>query len=129
MNDFKVISSIPRAGQLNSALLLGFTGDFTRFDNYKQLNAFLGLDLNRYQSGKYIKDDTINRRGSSQGRAVETEMIRSMIRNQNKIQNYIIDYYYKLKKPPFNKHDKVALIACANHLNRTIINLIHTSTL
>ncbi|WP_375711703.1 transposase, partial [Lactobacillus amylovorus] len=23
-----------------------------RFDNYKQLNAFLGLDLNRYQSGK-----------------------------------------------------------------------------
>lgn len=129
MNDFKVISSIPGAGQLNSALLLGFTGDFTRFDNYKQLNAFLGLDLNRYQSGKYIKSDTINRRGSSQGRAVETEMIRSMIRNQNKIQNYIIDYYYKLKKPPFNKHDKVALIACANHLNRTIINLIHTHQL
>ena len=47
LNDFKVISSIPGAGQLNSALLLGFTGDLTRFDNYKQLNAFLGLDLNR----------------------------------------------------------------------------------
>lgn len=55
MNDFKVVSSIPGAGQLNSALLLGFTSNLTRFDNYKQLNAFLGLDLNRYQSGKYIK--------------------------------------------------------------------------
>ena len=129
LDDFKVISSIPGAGQLNSALLLGFTGDIARFDNYKQLNAFLGLDLNRYQSGKYIKGDTINRRGSSQGRAVETDMIRSMLRNQGKIQNHLIDYYYKLKKPPFNKHDKVALIACANHLNRTIINLVHTHQL
>lgn len=129
LDDFKVISSIPGAGQLNSALLLGFTGDIARFDNYKQLNAFLGLDLNRYQSGKYGKGDTINRRGSSQGRAVETDMIRSMLRNQGKIQNHLVDYYYKLKKPPFNKHDKVALIACANHLNRTIINLVHTHQL
>ena len=61
----------------------------------KQLNAFLGLDLNRYQSGKYGKGDTINRRGSSQGRAVETDMIRSMLRNQGKIQNHLVDYYYK----------------------------------
>ena len=126
LDNFKFISSIPGAGQLNSALLLGFAGDISRFDNYKQLNAFLGLDLNRYQSGKYLKNDTINRRGSSQGRVVETDMIRSMLRNQGRIQNHLINYYYKLKKPPFNKHDKVALIACANHLNRTIINLVHT---
>ena len=53
LDNFKFISSIPGAGQLNSALLLGFAGDISRFDNYKQLNAFLGLDLNRYQSGKY----------------------------------------------------------------------------
>ena len=126
LDNFKFISSIPGAGQLNSALLLGFAGDISRFDNYKQLNAFLGLDLNRYQSGKYLKNDTINRRGSSQGRVVETDMIRSILRNQGRIQNHLINYYYKLKKPPFNKHDKVALIACANHLNRTIINLVHT---
>ncbi|KRM37472.1 transposase [Lactobacillus hamsteri DSM 5661 = JCM 6256] len=126
LENFKIICSIPGTGQLNTSLLLGLAGDISRFDNYKQLNAYLGLDLNRYQSGQYEKHDTINRRGSSQGRAVETDMIRSMLRNQNKIQNHLIDYYYKLKKPPFNKHDKVALIACANHLNRTIINLVHT---
>ena len=60
-----MISSIPGTRQLNSALLLDFAVDISRFDNYKQLNAFLGLDLNRYQSGKYDKADTINRRGSS----------------------------------------------------------------
>lgn len=124
---FKIICSIPGTGQLNTALLLGFAGDIRRFDNYKQLNAFLGIDLNRQQSGKYQKADTINRRGTSQGRAVETEMIRSMLRNKNKIQNHLIGYYYKLKRPPYSKHDKVALIACANHLNRTIMYLVRTN--
>ena len=97
--------------------------------NLIEKSHYNGSLSNRYQSGKYIKGDTINRRGSNQGRAVETDMIRSMLRNQGKIQNHLIDYYYKLKKPPFNKHDKVALIACANHLNRTIINLVHTHQL
>jgi len=54
LNDFKVISGILGAGQLNSALFWGDPDDLTCFDNYKQLNAFLGLDLNRYQFGKYI---------------------------------------------------------------------------
>ncbi|WP_228764852.1 IS110 family transposase [Lactobacillus johnsonii] len=48
-------------------MLLGFTGDLNRFSTYKQLNAYLGVDLNRYQSGKSEKRDKINRRGSSQG--------------------------------------------------------------
>ena len=73
LDNFKIISSIPGTGQLNSALLLGFPGDISRFDNYKQLNAFLGLDLNRYQSEKYDKADTINKRGSSRGRALEAK--------------------------------------------------------
>lgn len=52
-----------------------------------------------------------------------------MLRNQARINNHIIDYYYKMRKPPYSKKDKVALIACVNHLNRTIINLVHTNQL
>lgn len=110
-------------------MLLGFTGDLNRFSTYKQLNAFLGVDLNRYQSGKFEKRDKINRPGSSQGRYIESNMIRSMLRNQARINNHILDYYYKMRKPPYSKKDKVALIACVNHLNRTIINLLHTNQL
>lgn len=126
---FRIITSIPGTGQLSTALLLGFTGDLNRFSIYKQLNAFLEVDLNRYQSGKFEKRDKINRRGSSQGRYIESNMIRSMLRNQARINNHIIDYYYKMRKPPYSKKDKVALIACVNHLNRTIINLVHTNQL
>lgn len=47
--------------------------------------------------------------------------------NQNKINNYQVDYYYKLKEPPYSKKDLVAQIACVNHLNRTIMHLAHTN--
>ena len=88
---------------MSTALLLGFTGDLNRFSTYKQLNAYLGVYLNRYQSGKFEKRDKINRRGSSQGWYIESSMIRSMLRNQARINNHIIDYYYKMRKPPYSK--------------------------
>ncbi|MBB1122878.1 hypothetical protein H5S41_02715 [Limosilactobacillus sp. Lr3000] len=50
-----------------------------------------------------------------------------MLRNKGRIKNHLIDYYYKLKEPPYSKHNLMALIACANHLNRTIINLVRTN--
>ena len=125
--EFKLISSIPGAGQLNTALLMGFAGNIERFENYKQLNAYLGIDLNRYQSGTLVKHDKINRRGNSFARTVEIEMIKSMLRNQGRINNHLVDYYYKLKEPPYSKKDLVAQIACVNHLNRTIMHLVHTN--
>ncbi|WP_269449210.1 transposase [Limosilactobacillus agrestis] len=124
---YSILCSIPGSGRLNSALLLGFVGNLNRFKTYKKLNAFVGIDLNRYQSGQNKKGDSINRRGNTNARLVEFEMIRSMLRNKGRIKNHLVDYYYKLKKPPYYKHDLVALIACANHLNRTIINLVRTN--
>lgn len=125
--EYSILCSIPGSGQLNLALLLGFVGNLNRFKTYKKLNAFVGIDLNRYQSSQNKKGDSINRRGNTNARLVEFEMIRSMLRNKSRIKNHLVDYYYKLKKPPYSKHDLVALIACANHLNRTIINLVRTN--
>lgn len=102
-------------------------GNIERFENYKQLNAHLGIDLNRYQSGTLAKHDKINPRGNSFVRIVEVEMIKSMPRNQSRINNHLIDYYYKLKEPPYSKKDLVAQIDCVNHLNSTIIHLVHTN--
>ena len=58
---------------------------------------------------------------------VRSMIIKSMLRNQNKINNYLVDYYCKLKEPPYSKKDLVAQIACVNHLNRTIMYLVHTN--
>ena len=99
---------------------MGFAGNIKPFENYKPLNAYLGIDLNRYQSGTLVKHDKINRRGSA--RTVEVEMIKGMLRNQVKINNHLVDHYYKLKESPYSKKDLVAQIACVNHLNRTIMH-------
>lgn len=78
-------------GQLNTVLLMGLAGNIERFENYKQLNAYLGIDLNRCQSGTLVKHDKINRRDNSSARTVEVEMIKGMLRNQNKINNYLVE--------------------------------------
>lgn len=109
------------------ALLISCIGDVRRFPSYKQLNAFIGIDLHRVQSGGLKKEDHINRRGQSHTRYVIFEMVRSMLRNKSTIDNHIVDYYYKLKKEPHPKSDMVAMVACINRLNRTIINLVHTN--
>ena len=79
--EFKLISSIPGVGQLNTALLMGFASNIECFENYKQFNAYPGIDLNRYQSGTLVKHDKINRCGNSSARTVEVEMIKSKLRN------------------------------------------------
>nr|WP_269448276.1 transposase [Limosilactobacillus agrestis] len=101
--EYSILCSIPGSGRLNSALLLGFVGNLNRFKTYKKLNAFVGIDLNRYQSGQNKKGDSINRRGNTNARLVEFEMIRSMLRNKSRIKNHLVDYYYKLKKPPYSE--------------------------
>lgn len=95
--EFKLIASIPGAGEISTALLLGFTGKIARFPSYKQLNAYVGIDLRRTQSGGLKEADRINRRGQSSARYIMFEMIRSMFRNKARIDNHIVDYYYKLE--------------------------------
>ncbi|MFC4775154.1 IS110 family transposase, partial [Ruoffia tabacinasalis] len=49
--EFYVYTSFSGIGELTAALLIAELGDITRFDNPKQLNAFVGIDIRRFQSG------------------------------------------------------------------------------
>ena len=89
--------TFPGIGALTAALLLGELGDITRFKTHKQLNAFVGIDIRRYHSGKYTGQDRINKRGNPKARKIIFFTIRNMIRQQRAAPNHIVDYYYKLK--------------------------------
>lgn len=56
--------------ELTSALSIGELGDVRRFEKSNQLNAFVGIDIRRYQSGNYTGRDHINKRGNPKGRKV-----------------------------------------------------------
>ena len=50
--------------------------------------------------------------------------IKNMIRAQHHAPNHIVDYYYKLKKGPSPKKEKVAIVACMNRLIKSIHYLV-----
>ncbi|WP_240481583.1 IS110 family transposase [Tetragenococcus halophilus] len=122
--EFKYIESIPGIGPLTAALLIAELGDIRRFDTHKQMNAYVGIDLRTYQSGTIQHKDKIQKRGNSRARMILFFTIQNMIKKQKNIRNHFIDYYYKLKKPPYVKKHKVAMIACMNKLLKTIHYLI-----
>ncbi len=121
---FESIYSIPGIGALTAAMIIGEIGDITQFKSNKQLNAYVGIDIKRYQSGHTQYRDTINKRGNKKARRLLFWVVMNIIRGQRHYDNHIIDYYYKLKKQPNEKSHKTALVACMNRLLKTIHYLV-----
>ncbi|WP_060206974.1 IS110 family transposase [Sporosarcina koreensis] len=124
LEEYSLLLSIPGIATNTAVRLLAEIGDIRRFDNHKQLNAFAGIDIRRYQSGKFIAKDKINKRGNKHLRKLLYIVIQNMIRLRRFGQNHFVDYYDKLKKQPYNKCHKVASIACVNKLLKTIFFLV-----
>lgn len=62
--EYDIIVSIPGIRQNTAVRLMAEIGDITRFNNNKQLNAFTGIDIRRFQLGKTYFKDKINKRGN-----------------------------------------------------------------
>lgn len=128
LSEFELLISFPGIGEISAALFIGEIGDLSRFSDHKKVNAFIGIDIRRYQSGKYAGQDHINKQGNPKGRKVLYFIVRNMIRQQKAAPNHIVDYYYKLKKQPQPKKDKVAVVACMNKLLKCIYSMVRNNT-
>lgn len=124
LTEFKILTSIPGIGPLSAALIISEVGDIRRFSSSNKINAYVGIDIRTYQSGTLQKKERINKRGNARARKILFFVVRNMLRKQKSAPNHIVDYYYKMKKQPFNKHDKVAMVACMNKLLKVIHFLV-----
>lgn len=124
LDEYAILLSIPSIGDNTAVRLLAEIGDIRRFENHKQLNAFAGIDIRRYQSGKFLARDRINKRGNKHLRKLLYIIIMNMLKQKRLSQNHLVDYYQKLKKQPYNKCHKVAVVACMNKLLKTIHHLV-----
>jgi transposase len=122
--EYHILLSFPGIGPNTAVRLMAEIGEIRRFDNNKQLNAYAGIDIRRYQSGKTFYKDKINKRGNKHLRKLLFIIIQNMIKQRRFGQNHIVDYYDKLKTQPYNKCHKVASIACVNKLLKIIFHLI-----
>lgn len=121
--EYRVLRSIPGIGDSTACRLIGELGDIRRFQNAKQLNAYAGIDIMRYQSGNTQYRDRINKRGNKHLRKILYFMVCAMLMAKGK-PNHFVDYYYKLKKQPQRKPHKVAIIACINKFLKVTFQLL-----
>ncbi|MFJ8357031.1 IS110 family transposase [Bacillus paramycoides] len=121
--EYLVFRSIPGIGDSTACRLIGEIGDIRRFQNAKQLNAYAGIDIMRYQSGNTQYRDRINKRGNKHLRKILYFMVCAMLMAKGK-PNHFVDYYYKLKKQPQKKPHKVAIIACINKFLKVTFQLL-----
>lgn len=121
--EYLVLRSIPGVGDTTACRLIGELGDIRRFKNTKQINAYVGIDIMRYQSGNTQYRDRINIRGNKKLRKILFFMICAMIMAKGK-PNHFVDYYYKLKMQPQRKPHKVAIVACINKFLKVTFQLM-----
>ncbi len=124
LEEYDILRSIPAIGANTAVRIIAEIGDIRRFDNNRQLNAYAGIDIRRYQSGKFIARDKINKRGNKHLRKIVYIVVQNMIKQRRLGGNHIVEYYDKLKKQPYNKCHKVTSIACVNKLLKTIFFLV-----
>jgi len=127
--EYQVLISFPGIGESTAVQIIGELGDIRRFQNSKQINAYTGIDIQRYQSGKLQHQDKINKRGNKRLRKILFQVVTNMISWRAKTQNTIVDYYDKLKKQPNGKLHKVAMIASMNKFLKVAFHLIQNGLL
>lgn len=122
--EYEVLLSFPGIAATTACRIIGELGDIRRFQNHKQLNAYVGIDIMRYQSGNTFYQDRINKRGNNKLRKILYFMICTMITLRKKTNNHLVDYYDQLKKQPQRKPHKVAVVACMNKFLKVAFHLI-----
>ena len=115
--------SIPGAGTISVAGLLGECGNIGRFESYAQLEKFLGLNLYEVSSGKHIGAKHISKRG----RHLARYLICNMAFGQMKSSGLYGDYTKQLKSTG-KKSGKIR-VAVARKILRLLYAIARDCTL
>ncbi len=117
--EVEILTSIPGIAQESAIYLMAELIDIKRFDNYRKLVGFCGLDPVIKQSGNYKASLRISKRGNAHARRIAWIMAGCVKRSCP----YFRAYY--LKKRGEGKSYKEAVIATSTKLLRTIYALLN----
>lgn len=120
--EYPYIFSIPGIGEQSASQVIAELGDISRFRNYKQINAYCGLEPSIYQSGKTYINGRITKSGNRYARKVLYTTIMGIIKSsRSNYPEHPINIYYTMKKE--NKSTKESVIATSTKLIRIIFSL------
>jgi len=112
-NTYESLQTIPGIGPKSAAMLIAITGNFKKFENYKQLVAYVGLNPRIFESGTSVKGrGHISKMGTGRLRKLLYLCSWSAKRHNT----YCKEMYERLKAK--NKPERVIKVAIANKLLR-----------
>lgn len=120
-HDLENLESIPGFAQTTAVRVLAELGDLRRFSNPNKINAFIGIDPGRYQSGEMDSNLSITKHGNAVARKL---LYRAIGQIDNAAKTNIADYYESKKLSSQTKGFKKIAIASIHKLIRTIYALI-----
>ncbi|TSO25687.1 IS110 family transposase [Lactobacillus sp. LL6] len=126
--DLEILTSIPGFAQTTAVRVLAELGDIRRFDNPNKIDAFIGIDPGRYQSGQMDSRLGITKHGNAIARKILYRAV-GQIDNASKTNPCHIADYYENKKSSQSKGFKKIAIASMHKLIRTIYALIKNDQL
>ena len=121
--DLEILMSIPGFAQTTAVRVLAELGDIRRFENPNKIDAFIGIDPGRYQSGQTDSHLGITKHGNAIARKIFYRAI-GQIALASKTNSCHIADYYENKKSSQTKGFKKIAIASVHKLIRTIYALI-----
>lgn len=126
--ELNILESIPGISANTAVRLIGELGDVRRFKSSNKLNAFVGIDLRHFESGKFMATDHISKRGDPYARKILYRTILNIMVAGKTHPTNIYDYIMRKKKqsPQTSGFKKIA-IGAIHHLNRIIYRLIITN--
>ena len=122
--DLENLESIPGFAQTTAVRVLAELGDLRRFSNPNKINAFIGIDPGRYQSGEMDSNLSITKHGNAVARKLLYRAIGQIDNAAKTNPCHIADYYESKKLSSQTKGFKKIAIASIHKLIRTIYALI-----
>ena len=119
-----IYKSIPGIAQTTAVRLIAELGDLRRFDTSAQIDAFIGIDPGRYQSGKKDSHLGITKHGNHLVRKILYQTITQMETTRATQPCHITDYYDKKKRSSNSQGYKKIAIASTHKLIRTTFALV-----
>ena len=115
---------IPSIARITAVRLVAELGDLRRFDTLAQIDAFVGIDPGKYQSGEKDSSLGITKHGNHIVRKILYRTITQMETVSATQPCNITDYYDKKKRSSNSQGYKKIAIASVHKLIRTIFALI-----
>ncbi|WP_285023820.1 IS110 family transposase [Lactococcus garvieae] len=122
--EYDILLSIPGIAETTATSIIGELGDIRRFKSSNQINAFIGIDLRHYQSGNYLAQEHITKRGNPYARKILFKAIHNIVSVNRFHPCHIADFYGKRKRQSPKTSTKSYTIASMHRLIRCLYYLI-----